>query len=143
MKTKFSKLVKVKKQKINEIESELLDVTNQKQKMYIHIQETRKEIAEFKKPSSGNFSELNLSYSNLANLSNQKKSYEDKILMFEKQLDGLKELYKEANIEYEKIKHLEDLEIKKQLFELKRKESKDMDEIANLLFAKKNMEFSA
>ncbi len=142
MKTKFSQLVKVKKQKINEIESELLDVENQKQKMHIHIQETLKEITEIKKPSSGNFAELNLSYSYLSNLSNQKKSYEEKILMFEKQLDGLKELYKEANIEYEKVKHLEDLEIKKQLFELKRKESKDMDEIANLLFAKKNREFS-
>jgi len=59
------------------------------------------------------------------------------------QIEGIKELYKEANIDFEKINYLEDLEIKKQLEELKVQENKDMDEIANLLFTKHKREIKA
>jgi flagellar export protein FliJ len=137
MKTKFSQIVKVKQRKVDEIENELMDVRFQKRKTLSMIEDILKEIEGLKTPQSGSFAEINLSHSYLKNLSNQKKEKEKEILQLDKQIEGIKELYKEANIEFEKIKYLEDLEIEKKLQELKVQESKDMDEIANLLHAKK------
>jgi len=140
MKTKFSQLVKVKKRKVDEIESELLDTQNQKRRVEIEIKNILQEIRELKAPQSGNFAELNLSYSYLSNLSNQKKFKEEQLHSIIQQIEVIKELYKEANIEYEKIKYLDEQEIKRQLEELKIKENKDMDEIANLLHSRKKIE---
>jgi len=137
MKTKFSQIVKVKQRKVDEIENELMDVRFQKRKTLSMIEDILKEIEGLKTPQSGSFAEINLSHSYLKNLSNQKKEKEKEILQLDKQIEGIKELYKEANIEFEKIKYLEDLEIEKKLHELKVQEAKDMDEIANLLHAKK------
>jgi flagellar export protein FliJ len=140
MKTKFSQLVKVKKRKVDEIESELLDIQNQKRRVESEIESILQEIRELKTPQNGDFAKLNLSYSYLSNFSNQKKSKEEELIKIDNQIEVIKELYKEANIEYEKIKYLDEQEIKKQLEELKIKENKDMDEIANLLHAKKIIE---
>ncbi len=136
MKTKFSQIVKVKKRRVDEIENELLDIQNQKRRVIRSIEEILKEISEIKTPKSGSFSQINIAHMHLTNFSNQKNGYEEDILKLDQQILGIKELYKEANIEFEKIKYLEDLEIKKQLHELKIQENKDMDEIANLLFSK-------
>jgi len=140
MKTKFSQLVKVKKRKVDEIESELLDIQNQKRRVESEIKNILQDIVELKAPQSGNFAELNLSYSYLSNLSNQKKVREKQLLSIMQQIEIVKDLYKEANIDYEKIKYLDEQEIKKQLEELKIKENKDMDEIANLLHSRKKIE---
>lgn len=140
MKTKFSQLVKVKKRKVDDIENELLDIQNQKRRVIFLIEGISKEISEIIIPKSGSFSKMNIVHMHLKNFSNQKSSYEEKIIRLNQQIEGIKELYKEANIEFEKVKYLEDLEIKKQLHELKIKENKDMDEIANLLFTKQKME---
>ena len=143
MKTKFSQIVKVKQRRVDEIENELLDVQNQKRRVFGSIEEVLEEISKIKTPKSGLFSQINISHMHLKNFSNQKERYEEEIVNLEQQIDGLKELYKEANIEFEKIKYLDDLEIKKQLEELKVQESKDMDEIGNLLFTKNKMKVKA
>lgn len=137
MKTKFSQLLKVKKRKVQTIENEILDTQNQKRKTFLQIEKVLHEISGFKAPKSGEFSQISLSFSCLANLSNQKAFLDEEMVKINKQIEGLKELYKEANIECEKVKYLEDLEIEKRLYELKVQENKDMDEIANLLFAKR------
>ena len=139
MKTKFSQLVKVKKRRVDEIENELLDIQNQRRSILIKIEDILKEISLIKTPKSGSFSQINISHMHLKNFSTQKRTYEEEIIRVDRQIIGLKELYKEANIEFEKVKYLEDLEIKKQLQLLKIKENKDMDEIANLLFTKQRM----
>lgn len=136
MKTKFSQLVKVKKRRVDEIENELLDIQNQKRSVLIQIEDILKEISSIETPKSGSFSQINIAHMHLKNFSNQKNRYEEEIVKLDQQILGIKELYKEANIEFEKVKYLEDLEIQKQLNALKIKENKDMDEIANLLFTK-------
>jgi flagellar export protein FliJ len=140
MKTKFSQLVKLKKRKVDEIENELLDVQNQKRRVLVQIEDILKEIAKIKTPTSGSFSQVNIAHMHLKNFSNQKDLYEKEILKLNQQIEGIKKLYKEANIEFEKVKYLEELEIEKQLHELKIQENKDMDEIANLLFTKHKRE---
>lgn len=137
MKTKFSQILKVKQRRVDEIENELMDVRFQKRKTLTKIEEIVEEIMGLKTPQSGSFAEINLSHTYLKNLSNQKQSKEQEIIQLDQQIEGIKELYKEANIEFEKVKYLEDLEIEKKLQELKVQEAKDMDEIANLLHAQK------
>ncbi len=143
MRTKFSQIVKVKKRRVDEIENELLDTQNQKRRVLVWIENILKEISELKTPKSGSFSQINIAHMHLKNLSNQKSSYEEEVVRLNQQIEGIKELYKEANIDFEKIKYLEDLEIKRQLQALKVQENKDMDEIANLLFTKHKREVEA
>jgi flagellar export protein FliJ len=138
MKTKFSQLVQVKKRRVDEIENELLDIQNQKRRVLIQIEDLLKEIFKIKTPKNGSFSQINIAHMYLKNFSNQKSRYEEEIVKLNQQILGIKELYKEANIEFEKVKYLENLEIQKQLHALKIQENKDMDEIANMLFAKKS-----
>lgn len=140
MKTKFSELLKVKKRKVDEVENRLLDFRNQKNRVYLQIEEIDRDISSLKIPKSGDFTKITLSYAHLSNLSNQKKLKIEETLSLEAQIEVEKELYKKANIDFEKIKYLDNLEIKKVLLQMKIQESKDMDEIANILFSnKKNM----
>jgi len=137
MKTKFSQIVKLKQRKVDEIENEMLDVRNKKKDIIVNIEDLMKELKEINTPNSGAFSEINIANMHLKNLSNQKKSFEEEIVLLNRQIEGLKELHKEANIDFEKIKYLDNEEIKKILQEKKVEENKNMDEIANLLFSRK------
>ncbi len=139
MRTKFSQLLKVKMRRVDEIEGEILDAQNKKRKTELKIKEIEDETRELKVPKSGKFSQISISSFFLTNLSNQKSFFKQELSSIQLQIEGLNELYKEANIEYEKVKYLDDLEIKKHLKEMRIKENKDMDEVGNLLFAKKNL----
>ncbi|MCH9812504.1 MAG: flagellar export protein FliJ [Epsilonproteobacteria bacterium] len=140
MQTKFSQLLKVKQQKVDEIEVEMLDIQNQKKSLLLKIEHLDKDISEISKPVSGHFSQLNLSYTVLSNLSEQKERYNEEVTHIDKQIMGLQELYKEANIEFEKVKYLDDQEIQKILHLMKVEEKKEMDEIANLLYKRRREE---
>ena len=52
-----------------------------------------------------------------------------------RQKQELQDYFKVQNIEYEKAKYLDGLEIKKNLERLKKQESKDLDEISVMLYA--------
>lgn len=49
----------------------------------------------------------------------------------------LKEEYKRMNTEYEKAKHLKELELKRVIKELKVRETKELDEVASILYNNK------
>jgi flagellar biosynthesis chaperone FliJ len=55
---------------------------------------------------------------------------------FEQEINTLNILYKEASLEYEKIKHLHSVEIEKVVEMQKREEAKRLDEIASQLFSR-------
>ncbi len=137
MKTKFSELLKVKKRKVDEMENRLLELQNQKNRFLLQIEEIDDDISSHKSPKIGDFSKITLSYAKLSILSNQKKLKKQELLNLQEQIIEQKKLYKEANIDFEKIKYLDDLEVEKVLQQMKIQESKDMDEIANILFSNK------
>lgn len=139
MQTKFFQLLKVKMRRVDEIEGEILDAQNKKRKAELKVREIEDEIQELKIPKNGEFSQISISSFFLTNLSNQKSFFKQELSSTQMQIEGLNELYKEANIEYEKVKYLDDLEKQKYIKELKIRENKDMDEVGNLLFAKKNL----
>ncbi|GAX86846.1 conserved hypothetical protein [Lebetimonas natsushimae] len=138
MKTKFSTVVKVKKQEVDKIEKDI-------QKINFSILELNKKIEELQNilfsltlPQNGNFSLFSQVKTQQNMLRNEIEKFKNQILFLENRKNELMNELKKANIEYEKMKYLETQEIKKMLKKAKLKESRDMDEIAILL--RKNSE---
>ncbi len=137
MKTRFSDILKIRKEKLSEIERELLDVRNRKRKIEEEITKVDAKIKVFKQPQIGDFSLMQVARDALTMLRQQKEDLVQKHLLRERQIEGLKGLYQEANIEYEKIAYLNEEAIKKVLKQRQLEESKALDEIANILFVNK------
>jgi flagellar export protein FliJ len=134
VKTKFDSLVKLKKVKIDEIENQISKMNAEIQKVQEELESLKQEIAEFEYPKSGNFSLITQFKMMQKALLNQLTQKENNIKFLENQKNILANKLKEANLEYEKMKYLQGEEIKKYLNKLKEKESKEMDEIALMLY---------
>ena len=135
--TRFTDILKVKKQKLSEVERELLDVQNRKKRIELKVEQVDEEVASLETPKSGDFGTLQMSRQSFLYLIQQKEVLIEKLALRIQQIEGLKELYKEANIEYEKIAYLDADEIKKEMKRIADEESKELDEIANILFVNK------
>ena len=134
MKTKFSELLKVKKQKVSEIEQKLAAKRHEKEVVVSQKLQIESEIAAYTLPSQGDFSAMHLAISGRDYLFKEKEQKENIIKYFNQEINNLNILYKEANIEYEKIKHLHEVEMQKIVEAIAKEESKQMDEVANQLF---------
>ena len=133
MKTKYSQIVKIKKNEVEKIERNIQKINASIEELNQKIASLKENLSSFSLPQSGNFS----IFQELATL---KKALNDEIQRFENQLLVLKgrkqellEELKKANIEYEKMNYLHTQEIKKMLKEKHIKESQLMDEIAIML----------
>ncbi len=134
MKTKYSDITKIKKQKLREVELELIDIQNRKRKLELQIDEVDKKIKEIKVPESGTMADLKYSHQELELMMREKERLQERLMVRIRQIEGLEVLYKESNIDYEKILYLHKEEIKKEQQKLEKLESKELDEIANILF---------
>jgi hypothetical protein len=137
MKTRFADLLKVKKQKLDEVERQLLDVQNRKKRLMYKIEQVDQDIAILELPKSGDFGLMQMSREGFLALISHKELLREKLAIREQQIVGLKTLYKEVSIEYEKIAYMDAEEIKNEINRLKKEESKALDEIANILFVNK------
>ncbi len=139
MKTKFSEILKVKKQRVSEIEQQLAAKRAQKEMLLAQVAEVLSKIKDFSFPKEGDFRSFRSAQYGLEYLSKEKEQKENMIKYFDQEIENLNILYKEANIEYEKIKHLHELEEKMILQKLLKEENKQMDEIANQLFLRRRL----
>lgn len=140
MKTKFTQLVKLKKQQLNEIEIELVTINNKIASLKDEINKINEAIKSISKPSKGTFRELNSTqeafHSYMFEIEELNKRVESLILKRNQVELKMKELY----VEYEKFKYLEATEIKKILKEQKRKEEEELNEISVMLYNNKEEE---
>ena len=134
MTTKFSQLAKLRKQKLESIEIEIAIANRQKRDALSNIQRLNEEINLVVIPKKGNFSEISICNDAIRSVSIRKKAQEELIVSLNRHLEELQKAYKSANIEYEKIKYLEERELQKRIKKIKLKESKELDEIANMLY---------
>jgi len=137
MSTKFTKLVKIKKDAVKQIENVI-----QKIHYDISVNEEEKQnsidaLNRLSAPSKGSFQDF-LSFEA------QKEAIKQHILRIiaeKKVLDDLlstqQSRHKLAMMEHEKMLYLENKEIADILKEVKRKERIDMDEISNILYTNK------
>ncbi len=139
MKTKYSQLTKVKKQKVDSIENEIAVLNARKQKILGEIERIKREISGIKKPKEGRFGVfLSANYS-FETLFEQKKQEELLLSSIDEELNKKREEYKRALMEYEKIKYLEDLEIEKKLDKIKKDEQKLLDEMSVVTYKRRTL----
>ena len=134
MKTKFSQIVKVKKRVLEDIEIKIVTINNEISTISSEIDELTKKIQNPVKPEGGDFFLMQMALEEVSNFRRAKMQKQKFLEGLESNLKRLKLEYKLAHMEYEKIKHLEELEIDKSLKKLKKLESKEMDEISMMLF---------
>lgn len=137
MKSKFSKIAKIRKQKREAIERELLRSQN-KEKMLSHkIASLYEEIISIKMPQNGAVSLLSLVGEQKKILNRDKKHYEHELQLAMVATQKLQVDYQKAHIEYEKIKYLEEQELQAFIDKMKQQEQLYLDEISTMLFANK------
>ncbi len=137
MKTKFSEILKVKKQKVSEIEQQLAAKRFEKEALVAQSFEISAEIGAQELPKEGSFAAVQTAYRGRAYLYAEKERVENMIQYLDDEIEQLQNAYKAANIEYEKIKYLHENEKQKKIAAMMQAESKRMDEIAGQLFGRK------
>lgn len=135
MKSQFSKIAKIRKQKRDSIERDLIKSQN-KEKMLRHkITVLYDEIRGLQTPREGTVSMLSLIAEQKRILNRDKKRLEEELILVEKNTALLQSAYQKAHVEYEKIHYLEEQELQAIIAKLKKEEQLALDEISTQLFA--------
>jgi flagellar biosynthesis chaperone FliJ len=140
MKTKFSSIVKIKEQNLKNIEGSLAKARAEVRKAKNELDLIIDEIRSIKIPQKGSMSLLRLANDSLHSMQEQKKHKEMFVKLCESRVQEVLVEYKNANIEYEKMLHLHDVEIAKELKRIKELEQKELDEMSVVLYNLQNKE---
>ena len=132
---RFKDLLKVKKQALLDVERQIEDVRVRILRLRKESLDIDSKISSLQKPQEGDFGAFQLAQRGLLLLIGEKDTIHEQVIFREEQLEGLNRLYQEVNIEHEKILHLDKQEQEEIALEMAKEESKEMDEIANILFA--------
>lgn len=135
MKSQFSKIAKIRKQKRDAIERELIKSQNKERLITHKITSIYEDIAAITLPKEGIVSLLAMVGEQKMILNREKKRYEQELLVTQKQTKKLQSDYQRAHVEYEKIKYLEEQELQAMMEKMKKQEQLYLDEVSTLLFA--------
>lgn len=130
MKTKYSTVVKVKKEALNKAESNLNVALSRQAQHEEALTEANKVCESLNLPLKGGASELRESMKLREVARETRDRAAEKVLLSQKEVAHYQHLYKRANLDYEKVKYLEAQELKKLKKELEKIEAKNLDEIA-------------
>jgi len=134
VKTKFDSIVKLKKLEVDKVQRELIKQNAKIEKLNQELQNLIDELNSIEYPKNGNFSIITQIKMLQNLLLNQIKEKKNEIEIAKNQKKLLQGQLKDKELEYEKMKYLQNEEIKKYLNKLKKEEAKNMDEIALMLF---------
>lgn len=135
MKSQFSKIAKIRKQKRDAIERELMKSQNRERLLQHKITTIYHDIASITLPKEGIISLLTMIGEQKMVMNREKKQCEQELYATQRQTRQLQSEYQKAHIEYEKIKYLEEEELKAKLEAVKRQEQLYLDEVSTMLFA--------
>ena len=136
-KTQFTDILKIKKNKIKEIEQKIQKVRFGIAKNKERIQEIEEDILNIEYPISGYFSVLQQYNLAMNNMKSDIYNLENQIEQANNIIAQLQEELKLANFEFEKFKFLNDEVLEKEAKRLKKLEENRLDEIATILFNQK------
>lgn len=131
---KFSQILKIRKQELDNIESRLALARIKLENFACELDENLSLISAYKFPKNGNLAEINLALEEQKILRNQRADLNEKISLTKTEISHLNHKYKNAMIEFEKIKHLQDVENAEFAKKLKRSEQILIDELAVMRF---------
>lgn len=138
MKTKFSPLVKVKKNLLDKAQEEYSLVNKELQKAKEDLEKNKLDLLNLSPPTSGTIS---LFTQHQSMLQSQRKLIEQSlgvVYHYEDQKEQVRLKLADALKEYEKFKYLETQEIEELMKKQKIQESKDIDEMGLLTHSFKN-----
>jgi flagellar biosynthesis chaperone FliJ len=136
-KTQFTDILKIKKNKIKEIEQKIQKVRFGIAKNKERIKEIEEDILNIEYPISGYFSVLQQYNLAMNNMKSDIYNLENQIEQANNIIAQLQEELKLANLEFEKFKFLNDEVLEKEAKRLKKLEENRLDEIATILFNQK------
>lgn len=131
MKSKFSKILELKENILDSIELELLNINNLINKKENEINALKLESKSI--PNASNYLEFRSFIGMLSNLKEKIKEEKNDLDSLYLQKEILKQRYKNAQMECEKIKFIHFKEIKKLMHNRNKKEEKLLDEIGSNL----------
>ncbi len=134
MTTKFSPILKVKNLDVEKLENEIAKLNNQKKTIQSDIQILKDELKNSFLPKNGTINQLKQNYFTNNIIKENIKLKLENIDFLDEQIKSNELLLKKAMLEYEKMKHLHQVEERKILEKIKKQEAKDLDEIGTLLF---------
>ena len=136
-KTQFTDILKIKKNKIKEIEQKIQKVRFGIAKNQERIKEIEEDILNIEYPISGYFSVLQQYNLAMNNMKSDIYNLENQIEQANNIIAQLQEELKLANLEFEKFKFLNDEVLEKEAKRLNKLEENRLDEIATILFNQK------
>ena len=138
MNSKFTPIAKVRKQQRDMVETRLAKARFEKHELEQEIISTCKEIDATQIPTSGDISLMNMVRERLAIIRKAKDVLQERLLVKENEIQQLRDKYKRAHLEFEKIKYLEEQDFAEWMAKIKKEEQIDMDEVSNILFTNKD-----
>jgi integrase len=135
MKSQFTKIAKIRKQKRDAIERELMKSQNKERLLTHKIASLYDDIAAVQMPKEGLVTLLLMVNEQKSILNREKKRCEQELFVVQRATKQLQSEYQKAHVEYEKIKYLEEQELQAMMDKLKREEQLYLDEISTMLFA--------
>lgn len=135
MKSQFSKIAKIRKQKRDAIERELMKSQNKERLLTHKIASLYDDIAAVQMPKEGLITVLLMVNEQKSILNREKKRCEQELFVVQRNTKKLQLDYQKAHVEYEKIKYLEEQELQAIMDKIKREEQLYLDEISTMLFA--------
>ena len=132
-KTQFSELIKIEKNKLQSLEREIQRERAEILKLQNEIQEIEDEILKIDYPTTGTFSMLQQFNIAMHNMKREVQNRHGKIDASHRRLEKLKSDMILVEHEIEKYKFLENEILKKRKLEERKREEKDIDEIATIL----------
>ena len=130
MKTRFTPLVKIKKNNLDKCERDLLQANEDKKNAQTALDEAYKQLKEINTPTQGIISDMLQERTILQIQRNIIQKNQSWLNFASQQADQFKEILRKAAIEYEKYKYLETKEIEVILKKRSQDEMKLLDESA-------------
>jgi len=137
MKTRYSSLVTLKKNKMRKSEQQVQSANATLNSAMTALEVSSQSIYTLTQPESGSMSDLLASRTLIDVKRNEIQHNREWVVFAKRELKEAKEQLKLDMIEYEKFKYLELQEIKKELHKQKMQEMKDLDEVALMTYTRK------
>ena len=138
MTSKFTPIVKIKKQQMDMIETHLAKARQKNNQLKRRLDNLREEISSQIAPKEGNIQLYNVYRENLSILRKEMSEVEKAYEISNQEVAQLQQKYKNALREFEKMKYLEGRDFEEFMKKLKRQEQLDMDEVSMMLFANRS-----
>jgi len=136
MKSKFTQIVNIKKRNLDKIELNLAKKRNEAAIIEGFVAQAANDITAYEIPSGGNFNEMRASLEILKAMRREKELLLERLSLTKKEIVHLEHRYKNANLEFEKMKYLQAQDFNVQMENIKKAEAAAMDEFATMKFAR-------